>query len=238
MPNHITNIIEIKGDPQRVRALFEAVKSDEYGLGSIDFNKLVPMPPELDMEEGSRTDRGLKAYKDFIEVYTFNSKKENFDLSNIPEKAEQAFLRVRPDIDRAAWDLGRRAFMNKQKYGVTSWYDWRIKNWGTKWNAYGYEGGVQFDGKSLRFQTAWSPPEPIIAKLAEMYPDLDFTHQWADEDIGYNCGEVEYHNGTPDGEFFPAGQEAVDYANSLWSNDCQEEDEDTDEEESMGGPKL
>ena len=132
MPNHITNIIEIKGDPQRVRALFEAVKSDEYGLGSIDFNKLVPMPPELDMEEGSRTDRGLKAYKDFIEVYTFNSKKENFDLSNIPEKAEQAFLRVRPDIDRAAWDLGRRAFMNKQKYGVTSWYDWRIKNWGTK----------------------------------------------------------------------------------------------------------
>ena len=91
MPNHITNIIEIKGDPQRVRALFEAVKRDEYGLGSIDFNKLVPMPPELDIEEGSQTKRGLKAYKDFIEVYTFNGKKENFDLSNIPEKACSAF---------------------------------------------------------------------------------------------------------------------------------------------------
>ena len=50
MPNHITNIIEIKGDPARVKALFEAVKSDEYGLGSIDFNKLIPMPPELDIE--------------------------------------------------------------------------------------------------------------------------------------------------------------------------------------------
>lgn len=156
MPNHITNIIEIKGDPQRVRALFEAVKRDEYGLGSIDFNKLVPMPPELDIEEGSQTKRGLKAYKDFIEVYTFNGKKENFDLSNIPEKAEQAFLRVRPDIDRDTWNLGKQAFQNKQKYGVTSWYDWRIRNWGTKWNAYGYESGVQFNGKSLRFQTAWS----------------------------------------------------------------------------------
>ncbi|MEY8312512.1 hypothetical protein AALA61_11090 [Oscillospiraceae bacterium 42-9] len=109
MPNHITNIIEIKGDPQRVRALFEAVKSDEYGLGSIDFNKLALMPPELGIEEGSRTDRGLKAYKDFIEIYTFNGKKEDFDLLNIPKKLEQAFLRVRPDIDRAAWDLGRRA---------------------------------------------------------------------------------------------------------------------------------
>ena len=80
MPNHVTNIIEIKGDTARVKALFEAIKNDEYGLGSIDFNKLVPMPPELDIEEGSHTDRGLKAYQDFIEVYTFNGKKENFDL--------------------------------------------------------------------------------------------------------------------------------------------------------------
>ena len=238
MPNHITNIIEIKGDPQRVRALFEAVKSDEYGLGSIDFNKLVPMPPELDMEEGSRTDRGLKAYKDFIEVYTFNSKRENFDLSNIPEKAEQAFLRVRPDIDSATWKLGRQAFQNQQRWGFTTWYGFCTRQWGTKWNAYGYEDGVQFDGKSLRFLTAWSPPEPIIAKLAEMYPDLDFTHQWADEDIGYNCGEDEYHNGSLCGEYRPAGVEAVEYANGLWGNDEQEEDEDMDEEESMGGPKL
>ena len=122
MPNHVTNIIEIKGDPARVKALFEAVKSDEYGLGSIDFNKLIPMPPELDIEESSQTDRGLKAYKDFIEVYTFNGKKEDFDLLNIPQKAEQAFLRVRPDIDRAAWNLGRQAFQNEQKYGAATWY--------------------------------------------------------------------------------------------------------------------
>lgn len=185
MPNHVTNIIEIKGDPARVKALFESVKNDEYGLGSIDFNKLIPMPPELDMEEGNRTTRGLKAYKDFIEIYTFNDKKGDFDLLNIPEKSEQAFLRVRPDIDRAAWDLGRQAFQNEQKYGAATWYKWRTRNWGTKWNAYGYEGGVQFDGKSLRFQTAGSPPKPIVTKLSEMYPDLDFTHQWADEDIGH-----------------------------------------------------
>ena len=81
--------------------------------------------------------------------------------------------------------MGRQAFQNEQKYGAATWYKWRIRNWGTKWNAYGYEGGVQFDGKSLRFQTAGSPPKPIVTKLSEMYPDLDFTHQWADEDIGH-----------------------------------------------------
>ena len=232
MPNHVTNIIEIKGNPDRVKALFEAVKNDEYGLGSIDFNKLIPMPPELDIEESSQTARGLKAYKEFIEVYTFNGKKDDFDLLNIPQKAEQAFLRVRPDIDRTAWNLGRQAFQNEQKYGAATWYKWRTRIWGTKWNAYGYEGGVQFDGKSLHFLTAWAPPQPIVAKLAEMYPDLDFTHQFANEDIGMNCGEDEYHNGSLCGEYRPAQQEAVDFANDLWGYDGMEEDED------MGGPKL
>ena len=151
MPNHVTNIIEIKGDPARIKALFAAIKNDEYGLGSIDFNKLIPMPPELGIEEGSQTKRGLKAYKDFIEVYTFNGKKENYDLSHIPEKAEQAFLRVRPDIDSAAWELGKKAFQNQQRWGFTTWYGFCTNQWGTKWNAYGYDNGVQFDGKSLRF---------------------------------------------------------------------------------------
>ena len=233
MPNHVTNIIEIKGNPARVKALFETVKSDEYGLGSIDFNKLAPMPPELAIEEGSRTDRGLKAYKDFIEVYTFNSKKENFDLSNIPEKAEQAFLRVRPDIDSATWKLGKQAFQNQQRWGFTTWYGFCTRQWGTKWNAYGYEDGVQFDGHSLRFWSAWSPPQPVIDKLSEMYPDLDFVHQFADEDIGHNCGEDEYHNGSLCGEYRPAGVEAVEYANSLWGNGELEEDEDLDSGISM-----
>ena len=232
MPNHVTNSIEIKGDPTRIKSLFETIKSDEYGLGSIDFNKLTPMPAELDIEEGPRTTRGLKAYQDFIEVYTFNGKKENFDLLNIPEKSEQAFLRVHPDIDQTEWKLGKQAFQNEQKYGAASWYKWRTRNWGTKWNAYGYEGGVQFDGKSLHFLTAWAPPQPIVAKLAEMYPDLDFTHQFANEDIGMNCGEDEYHNGSLCGEYRPAQQEAVDFANDLWGYDGMEEDED------MGGPKL
>ena len=37
MPNHVTNIIEIKGAPTRIKALFEAVKNDEYGIGCDTF---------------------------------------------------------------------------------------------------------------------------------------------------------------------------------------------------------
>ena len=71
MPNHVVNHISLRGDPQKIREILEEIQSDEIGIGSVDFNKVIPMPKSLDIESGTRTDRGLKAYRDFIEVYTF-----------------------------------------------------------------------------------------------------------------------------------------------------------------------
>ena len=47
MPNHVTNILRVSGNPERVRAMFEAIKDDKIGLGSIDFNKVTPMPENI-----------------------------------------------------------------------------------------------------------------------------------------------------------------------------------------------
>lgn len=47
MPNHVTNILRVSSDSQKVRAMFEAIKNDEIGLGSIDFNKVIPMPEHI-----------------------------------------------------------------------------------------------------------------------------------------------------------------------------------------------
>ena len=41
------------------------MRMDGQPLGSIDFNKLLPMPKELDMEAGTRTDRGLKLVREY-----------------------------------------------------------------------------------------------------------------------------------------------------------------------------
>jgi hypothetical protein len=46
------------------------------------------------------------------------------------------------------------------------WYEWRVANWGTKWN--GYDGRISDDGSTFTFDTAWAPPLPIIKKLAEL----------------------------------------------------------------------
>jgi hypothetical protein len=46
------------------------------------------------------------------------------------------------------------------------WYGWRVENWGTKWD--GYEGRFNDDQTAFSFCTAWSPPLPIVKKLAEI----------------------------------------------------------------------
>ena len=46
------------------------------------------------------------------------------------------------------------------------WYDWRVQNWGTKWD--GYDGRISDDGSAFTFDTAWAPPIPVIKKLAEI----------------------------------------------------------------------
>ena len=51
-----------------------------------------------------------------------------------------------------------------------------IDNWGTKWEAdvTGFE--VQdYDTLEIEFQTAWSPPEGVVRKLREKFPELSFS---------------------------------------------------------------
>lgn len=47
MPNHVENHISLQGDPKKIRSMLEAIKSDELGIGSVDFNKIIPMPESL-----------------------------------------------------------------------------------------------------------------------------------------------------------------------------------------------
>lgn len=76
----------------------------------------------------------------------------------------------------------QKELMNR--YGATDWYDWSIKNWGTKWNAY----RILDEQGLIEFETAWSTPSPIFEKLAKTIKGCKFTVEYADEDIGRNCG--------------------------------------------------
>lgn len=72
-------------------------------------------------------------------------------------------------------------------YEKDNWYSWRTTNWGTKWNAndvcmYGdWENG----GITIQFETAWSPPEPVFAKLAEQNPSLTLVLKTYEEGMSF-----------------------------------------------------
>lgn len=80
-----------------------------------------------------------------------------------------------------------------REHGVSNWYDFAVKNWGTKWNA--YDIVVNAEEPSITFDTAWSPPTPIIEKLSECFPSIKIIHKYFDEGHGF-WGTATYEKGT------------------------------------------
>ncbi len=69
------------------------------------------------------------------------------------------------------------------------WYDWRVANWDTKWDAYDVvvtdDDPEQFE---VEFNTAWSPPEAICNQIREDFPDVSvswFYDEPGEEIAGY-----------------------------------------------------
>jgi hypothetical protein len=61
-----------------------------------------------------------------------------------------------------------------ERHGHWDWYEWSVKNWGTKWGTYDTKvsqlGG---DGSPtlIEFQSAWGPPKPEMLGRIEAYLD-------------------------------------------------------------------
>lgn len=64
--------------------------------------------------------------------------------------------------------------------GYESWYGWSVANWGTKWNAYSIREWDD-EEQSIYFETAWSPPQPVIEVLSQKFPEVSFEISYADE---------------------------------------------------------
>ena len=158
MPNHIYNVVTFDCPHERTAEILKAVEMEGCELGSIDFEKLIPMPEDVY--------RGPLGQKE-MELYP----------------------------------------------GDKNWYDWSIDNWGTKWNAYGYDYLLHKED-AIVFNTAWFAVPQIIAKLSETYPEVTMDYCWADEDFGSNTGRLQFKNGEVIEGYIPENQspEAYEFA--------------------------
>jgi hypothetical protein len=140
------------------------------------------------------------------------------------------------------------------------WYDWNIRNWGTKWDVAVSSNETYPDttvedtvnGENhvvhYNFETAWSRPMPALLNLSSQYPDLLFTLSYEEETgWGGECellrgkviSESEYDNmcnncdGTyTDEQIVVDCEDCGDYPCPLcgWSNDMCESHQKTYEE--------
>jgi hypothetical protein len=71
--------------------------------------------------------------------------------------------------------------MNLQEFEAIDWYTWRCVNWGTKWDADNSCLNVRFVedyAAVIDFDTAWTPPMPVIMRLGQLYPEYRFRLTW------------------------------------------------------------
>jgi hypothetical protein len=61
-----------------------------------------------------------------------------------------------------------------------NWSNWNRENWGTKWGAYQCSHGIENDRAFVKFDTAWSPPYPVMAAFCNRF-QIPFEHRYFDE---------------------------------------------------------
>lgn len=235
MPNYVTNNISLHGEPKQIKQLIEQIAFDGHP-GTFDFNKVIPMPASLDITEGTIKENAINAYVsatnpgnhselspvgklklgDHALLYVEAKKTLRFGLPNTRLRDDEIKkLAQRHKLSpEALVALGKQYLDNVREHGAATWYDWRLKRWGTKWNNEPEDLMVNEKDASLRFLTAWSAPIPIVEELSRQYPELTLSISWADEDLGQNVGQATFQNGELTYEYMPepGSREALELA--------------------------
>ncbi len=225
MPNWVQNNIKFSGDTAEIKKMLETIKNDEISFGSIDFNKIIPMPESLNIECGSITNKGIEMVKNYLESMPEKLKGKEGTYEEFIADLRNHSTDISDEKEKKIWDVGVTAVSNLYQYEAPTWYEWRCKNWGTKWNACECTE-VDENAKSISFQTAWSTPFPVMKRLSEMFPNIEIRTEFADEDIGQNCGMYTYKGGEIISKWNPADEEtnkeALEFAARVWEYDLSD----------------
>lgn len=208
MPNWVLNKVYFYGNKDRIAELRRFMTSPDHAF---DFNKIKPMPAELNMDSGSSEEFAIRCANVYRETKCEESEEYKKDIFWYHEKSFMEWV-----------ELGNRYISNKEKYGNTTWYGWCCNNWGTKWNS--CDACWESDDM-VTFNTAWSAPVPIFDHLRKLFPDVAFSVDYADEDFGNNCGRISWDQ---DSDFHVEEINSYEFACEVFGYDPYEEEKEVE----------
>lgn len=189
MPNHCENRVYIEGPEAVLEKVADLLNTKET---MFDLNAIVPMPEALNITSGS----GAKALFDDDEARLMlrYSWVKDEGVTTIEQLRRFLCERYKPRTETdlpTLQDFADRIRDNLARYGSEDWYDWRIRNWGTKWNTYDASLSESPGQLVYTFLTAWSPPDAALEALADRFPGIYILNQWHEE--GGCHGSDDYH---------------------------------------------
>jgi hypothetical protein len=212
VPNYITHRVWAKGPESQVQKLIDGCFSEYRTDDGIrakqpDFERIISSPEIVrQTESGSRANLGARLLRVLAGVSECSEEDGQAIGRQEAEEATVAikrFFKEKPDVEK----FGRLQLQCLEETGFSDWYGWNIEHWGTKWNA--LDGKIEnltafkdFSELEFTLATAWSVPEPVWEKLAQVFPNVVFTMAFFDEGLVF-AGEGCFND--------PDGKDGFDY---------------------------
>ena len=111
---------------------------------------------------------------------------------------------------------------NREKYGYSTWYDYNVNEWGTKWDV-GADGSVEMINPNTlqaSFESAWAPPVAAYEKLCALgfiikafydEPGMCFCGMVTGDEDGFDDEYYEYGGESSETVRDVIGEELDDY---------------------------
>lgn len=206
-----------------LRKIFEAGCTNEI----LDFEKLIPTPKELLVEDTDRAYDGLTIY--IHEIQDEKLRKQitealhqgNVVSETVEDSVYDQLIEEYADELTQVRQLGETYVTNLLKYGCVNCREWRLKNWGSECNA--DEVRFKIDDKGRARIEYYSENGIPIRPLLELSKRIDgkLVDVFASDKFHTGTGIIAYNRGQIDGD---KEYEDGEMAEMLWEGVWNEEE--------------
>lgn len=170
MPNWCNNVLNIRAkSPKDLLDFLEKVQGEEE---TFLLQNLYPMPKELEDIDSPPIHTDPEKVEE-----TLRERNKNFNWGLSEEELAKRIEEAKADAEKAK--------IYREKYGYSNWYDWRVDNWGTKWDVDAHIDILTDTEARVVFDSAWAPPCAWLKNIAPDFPNVKFHLEYEEAGWGF-----------------------------------------------------